>query len=108
MPVLKQHSSLTLTKAALLVVPPFLLAVGVAVGGVLAPSSRVVTAQVYPDPLVASACESDACVKIERRFWPDFHGCADAAGANIGCNMLTGKDAQDAGAPCENYDCDEG
>ena len=50
-------------------------------------------------------CEGGACVKIERRFWRDFHGCADAAAANNGCNELTGEEAEEEGAPCRNYTC---
>ena len=53
----------------------------------------------------AMECEGGACVRIERRFWRDFHGCADAAAAYNGCNELTGEEAEEEGAPCRNYTC---
>ena len=96
-----------LTRAAGIASFPLLLAVGMMVGGLIASSSDVVTAQDDPDPPTDSEfeCEGDACVKIERRFWWDFHGCADANNANNGCNELTGDEAEAEGAPCRNYTC---
>lgn len=100
---------LTLTRLVPITAFSLLLSLGFVVGGSVAPSSAVVTAQDDDGDDETPYCESDACVETGWWvFWEDF-GCRSAPNAPTNCDKLMEDEREEEdGRECKNWVCGEG